>query len=256
MGPKGWISSVGERPSAPREAHLRLGRWPGRLATAATLLALAIVLPYPVAPRVESPPFRLPFADPPGPDTWLLAQPYGNTVFAYRARSATYWAGQGIHFGIDLDAACGTTVLAIGAGTVVAVDNPYHGAGPHNLIIDHPNGYGSLYGHLRQRSHLRIGDKVRAGDPIGVVGDPDLTCASRPHLHLEIRSAPRHDHAYNPMALIEADWERIALAGGWPQAFQIDAGQPTRWTDMVDQPTIKFGQPLLNNYAKTWPPDW
>jgi murein DD-endopeptidase MepM/ murein hydrolase activator NlpD len=227
-----------------------------RLGTAATLLVLAIALPVPIMPQSEAPTFRLPFAEPPGPDTWLLGQPYGNTIFAYRARSATYWAGQGIHFGVDFDAACGTPVLAIGDGTVVAVDNPYHGAGPHNVIIDHPNGYGSLYGHLRQRSHLKIGDKIEAGDPIGVVGDPDLTCASRPHLHLEIRSAPRHDHAYNPIALIQADWERVALAGGLPQSFQIDGSQPTRWTDMADQPTIKFGQPLLNNYAITWPPDW
>ncbi len=121
-----------------------------RLGTLATLLALAVVIPVPFAPQPEAPAFRLPFADPPGPDTWLLGQPYGNTIFAYRARSATYWAGQGIHFGVDFDAACGTPVLAIGDGTVVAVDNPYHGAGPHNLIIDHPGGYGSLYGHLRQ----------------------------------------------------------------------------------------------------------
>jgi hypothetical protein len=27
--------------------------------------------------------FGLPFAEPPGPDTWLLGQPYGNTVGAF-----------------------------------------------------------------------------------------------------------------------------------------------------------------------------
>jgi murein DD-endopeptidase MepM/ murein hydrolase activator NlpD len=220
------------------------------------LAALAAVVPMSAPTRADAPPFRLPFAEPPSPGTWLLSQPYGNTVFAYRARTTTYWAGQGIHFGVDFDAACGTTVLAIGDGIVVAVDNPYHGAGPHNLIIDHANGYASLYGHLRQRSPLKIGDTVRAGDPIGVTGDPDLTCASRPHLHLEIRSAPRHDHAYNPLPLIQADWERIALAGGIAQQFQIDGANPTAWTTLTDQPGIMFGQPLLNNYETTWPPNW
>jgi hypothetical protein len=141
-------------------------------------------------------------------------------------------------------------VLAIGDGTVVAVDNPYHGAGPHNLIIDHPNGYGSLYGHLRQRSHLRIGDG-RAATP-RVVGDPDLTCASRPHPSPKSSAPPRSRH--NPVALIQADF-RDRLAGGL-HTFQIDGDQPTRWTNMADQPTIKFGQPILNNYATTWPPDW
>jgi len=247
---------VAEHRRTAFQPRARLGHWLQRLGVSAALLGPALLLPLPATPLVDTPPFRLPFADPPGPDTWLLAQPYGNTVFAYRARTATYWAGQGIHFGVDFDAACGTIVLAIGDGTVVAVDNPYHGAGPHNLIIDHPNGYASLYGHLRQRSHLKIGDTVRAGEPIGVTGDPDLTCASRPHLHLEIRSAPRHDHAYNPIPLIQADWERIALAGGVAQAFQIDGSQPTGWTTLTDQPAIKFGQPLLNNYETTWPPNW
>jgi murein DD-endopeptidase MepM/ murein hydrolase activator NlpD len=235
---------------------VRAGPWFQRLGIAATFLGLVLILPQPITPTPDTPPFRLPFTESPGPDTWLLAQPYGNTVFAYRARTTTYWAGQGIHFGVDFDAACGTTVVAIGDGTVVAVDNPYHGAGPHNLILDHPNGYASLYGHLRQRSHLKIGDAVHAGDPVGVTGDPDLTCASRPHLHLEIRSAPRHDHAYNPIPLIQADWERIALAGGVAQGFQIDASAPTGWITLTDQPTIKFGQPLLNNYETTWPPNW
>ncbi len=245
-----------EKRHAALHRRARPGHWFQRLGMAAAFLGLALVLPLPATPHIDTPPFRLPFTDPPGPDTWLLAQPYGNTVFAYRARTTTYWAGQGIHFGVDFDAACGTTVVAIGDGTVVAVDNPYHGAGPHNLIIDHPNGFASLYGHLRQRSHLRIGDPVHAGDLVGVTGDPDLTCASRPHLHLEIRSAPRHDHAYNPIPLIQADWERIALAGGVAQGFQIDGSAPTGWITLTDQPAIKFGQPLLNNYETTWPPDW
>lgn len=47
-------------------------------------------------------PFGLPFATPAGPNTWLMAQPYGNTTGAYRQRRTTYGAGQGIHFGIDL----------------------------------------------------------------------------------------------------------------------------------------------------------
>jgi murein DD-endopeptidase MepM/ murein hydrolase activator NlpD len=244
-------------PIAPARRSAFRGLRPIRRAAGVlALLALGLVLPVAPGTTATVPPFQLPFADPPGPDTWLLGQAYGNTTFAYRARASTYYAGQGIHFGVDFDAACGTPVLAIGDGIVVAVDNPYHGARPHNLIIDHPNGYGSLYGHLRQRSSLKIGDPVRAGDVIGLVGDPDLTCASRPHLHLEIRSAPRHDRAYNPIPLIHADWERLALAGGMPHAFQVDAGQPARWTALSDQPSIQFGESLLNNYADTWPPDW
>jgi len=200
-------------------------------------------------------PFILPFAGPPGPDTWLLAQPYGNTIFAYRYRSSVYWAGQGLHFGLDLAAPCGTPVLAIGDGIIHSVDS-WHGAQPHNLMINHSNGYASFYGHLLVRSHLKAGQKVNAGDVIGLSGDPDLTCASRPHLHLEIRDAPNHTRAFNPMSLIDADWERIALIGGHPKTFEQDMNNPRRWQELLDQLNVRFGFPLVNDYENPWPPDW
>jgi murein DD-endopeptidase MepM/ murein hydrolase activator NlpD len=199
-------------------------------------------------------PFVLPFAGDPGPDSWYFIQPYGNTDFAYRFRDTTYVAGQGLHFGVDIAAPCGTPVLAIGDGTVYSVDS-WHGAAPHNLMINHGNGYASFYGHLLVRSHLKRGEKVTQGQVVGQVGDPDLTCASRPHLHLEIRSEG-HTRAYNPLTLIEVDWERLALVGGAPLIFEMDMDNPRLWQDMLDQPDVRFGYPLLNEYRNAWPPDW
>lgn len=136
------------------------------------------------------------------------------------------------------------------------VDNACHGAGPHNLMIDHPNGYASFYGHLLGRPNLRRGQEVRAGEVVALTGDPDLTCSGRPHLHLEIRNAPGYSLAYNPIPLIDADWERIALVGGFPVGFERDLNDPRRWQTLADQPVIEFGEALLNNYAEAWPPDW
>ncbi|HET7009274.1 MAG TPA: M23 family metallopeptidase, partial [Anaerolineales bacterium] len=160
------------------------------LAGLVTLTAASASLPYQTARRSqpESPPFRLPFEDPPGPSTWLLGQAYGNTELAYRTRVSFYGAGQGLHFGVDFSAPCGSRVVAIGDGSVAEVDNAYHGAGPHNLTIDHPNGYASFYGHLMARPDLRPGDSVLSGQYVAQSGDPDETCTSRPHLHLEIRN--------------------------------------------------------------------
>jgi murein DD-endopeptidase MepM/ murein hydrolase activator NlpD len=208
------------------------------------------------AHAMESPPpFQLPFALPPGPSTWLLVQPYGNTVFAYRLRASMYAAGQGLHFGIDLSARCGTPVVAIGAGTVVEVDNAAHGAGPHNLMIDHPNGYASFYGHLLEKPGLRPGQAVSAGQEVALSGDPDSTCTSRPHLHLEIRDAPSHRYAYNPIPLIDADWNRIALASGGPLRFEQNLVSPQTWQSLYDQPDVSFGGQLLNAYDSAWPPE-
>ena len=72
--------------------------------------------------QTDERPFILPFAEPPGPDTWLLGQAYGNTVGAYFNRNTTYRYSQGIHFGVDLSAPCGTEIVAIADGVVALVD--------------------------------------------------------------------------------------------------------------------------------------
>jgi murein DD-endopeptidase MepM/ murein hydrolase activator NlpD len=166
-----------------------------------------------------------------------------------------YYGGQGLHFGIDLAAACGTQVLAIGDGVVESVDS-WHGAGPHNLMITHPNGYDSFYGHLLVRPRLSVGQVVEQGEIVALSGDPDLTCNSRPHLHLEIRDSETQGIAYNPLELIEADWERIALAGSEPVGFVQELGEPRAWVGMLDQPETKFGYPLVNEFSNAWPYDW
>lgn len=220
------------------------------------ILLLAIGLPVAARPaegQPEEPPFGLPFAEGPGVETWLLTQAYGNTVFAYRERRSIYGAGQGLHFGLDMAAPCGTDVVAIGDGTVVGIDQSGHGAGPHNLMIDHPNGFASFYGHLVERPPLRLGQDVRRGEVIARTGDPDLTCTSRPHLHLEIRDAPGHRIAFNPVGLIDADWDRIALVGGQSVGFEQDLSDPRRWQTLAGQPEVQFGGPLLNDYADVWP---
>jgi murein DD-endopeptidase MepM/ murein hydrolase activator NlpD len=201
-------------------------------------------------------PFSLPFLDLPGPDTWLMVQPYGNTIDAYRNRSGIYRAGQGMHFGIDLAARCGYPVSAIGDGVVVKVDASQHGAAPHNLMIDHPNGYASFYGHLLQRPSLTVGQQIKRGEIVGLVGDPDLTCTSRPHLHLEIRNAGAHNRAFNPVELIAADWDTLLLTGSFFQGFARDLSDPLRWQRVDDQPEVAFGGRLLNEYQQVWPPEW
>jgi murein DD-endopeptidase MepM/ murein hydrolase activator NlpD len=155
---------------------------PLRIAAAPEAVALA-------AAPAQTKLFGLPFDTPPGPSTWLLIQGYGNTTTAYRWRVSQYGAGQGLHFGLDLSARCGTPVVAIGDGVVLKVDAAQHGAGPHNLMIDHGNGYASFYGHLFETPRLAPGDPVVRGQVVAVTGDPDLTCTSRPHLHLEIANA-------------------------------------------------------------------
>jgi len=247
------------RPERGRRLALRF-RYIGLASVVCGLAVLLVGMNWTTAeaaapPPSDAPPFRLPFLEPPGPDTWLFEQPYGNTEFAYDYRSEIYWAGQGFHFGVDFIAPCGTPIVAIGDGVVHSIDGP-HGARPHNLMIDHPNGYASFYGHLLVRPALSRGEAVQAGQVVGYVGDPDLTCASRPHLHLEIRASEDYATAYNPILLIDANWDMLLMMGGLSVAFEQDQNNMRQWQSIYDQPLVRFGYPILNNYQEPWPYDW
>jgi murein DD-endopeptidase MepM/ murein hydrolase activator NlpD len=196
-------------------------------------------------------PFRLPFAAAPGPGTWYVSQPYGNSAYAYAERSTLYRSGQGLHMGLDLAAPCGTPVLAIGDGFVVSVDGR-GGAPPHNLMLDHNNGFLSFYGHLLERPAVRVGQYVARGQQVALSGDMYGTCHSAPHLHLELRDRSMQ-RLYNPVTLIDADWHGILLLGAAPLTYERDLEAPRRWQAIDDQPPINLGGPLLNDYDRPWP---
>lgn len=229
----------------------RAARRCARLALLALAFAAALAALGPEPAPAAGRPFGLPFVEPPGPGTWYISQPYGNSAYAYFERQGLYRQGQGMHMGLDFAAACGTPVAAIGDGVVLSVDGR-GGAPPHNMMIDHQNGFVSFYGHLRDRPALAVGSYVRRGQPVAVSGDMYETCAASPHLHLEIRDAGL-GRAFNPVSLIEADWQSLLLLGAQPLPFERDLGAPRRWQSLEDQPPIRFGGPLLNDYAQAWP---
>src|SRR5690606_33134288 len=88
------------------------------------------------------------------------------------------------HPGIDLSAPEGTPVFATDAGLVIFAGWT-GGIGYGNaVLIDHGNGYRSLYAHLSQVS-THCGAKVDQGKLIGLAGDTGNS--SGPHLHFEVR---------------------------------------------------------------------
>ncbi len=225
---------------------------PTRHTAACALLALllAVALGSAATPaRAAVPPFGPPLAGPPGPGIWFVGQWYGNTVWAH---SNPYPAGQGLHFGVDFNTPCGSTVLAIGDGTVFAVDGPY-GSAPHNLVIAHPDGLYSLYGHLLERPGLAVGQPVRLGDPVARSGDPAGRCDLDPHLHLEIRRNTMRETT-NPVPLLRLDWQRATVGirrNG--TTFVRDLDTPGRWMTIAEQPDVVFGGVRLNAFTRSWP---
>ncbi|MCB9451103.1 MAG: M23 family metallopeptidase [Anaerolineaceae bacterium] len=229
-------------------------RWQKRLVF---LLMITLLAPFSITTAQDNAkPFRLPMDTAAGPSTWLFGQAYGNTTGAYNFGTAWYSAGQGLHFGIDVSMPCGTPLVAVADGDVIYVDNLSFGAGPHNLILRHPQaGLTTLYGHLLDRPPLQQFQPVKAGQVVGYSGDPDVTCDSRPHLHFEVRSLD-YRTAYNPLDYIDAPWDVLAGIGpfGYP-LFQQDLTNSRRWIYLDDQPPVAFGGVRLNNYAASLPDD-
>ena len=91
-------------------------------------------------------------------------------------------SGCRMHNGIDISAPVGTPVGASAAGTVVAAGD--QGAYGLTVIIDHGDGFATLYAHLSAIS-VSSGQRVARGSVLGAVGTTGNSTG--PHLHFEIR---------------------------------------------------------------------
>jgi murein DD-endopeptidase MepM/ murein hydrolase activator NlpD len=97
------------------------------------------------------------------------------------------------HHGLDYAAPLGSPASAVGEGTVVFAG--YRGEYGKFIILRHPNGWETCYGHLsRIARSIKRGKRVHQGDVIGYVGATGL--ATGPHLHFEMRI---HDRPVNPL---------------------------------------------------------
>lgn len=88
-----------------------------------------------------------------------------------------------MHKGIDLKVYKGDTIRAAFDGKVRIRNYERRGYG-YYLVIRHPNGLETIYGHLSKQL-VKVNDIVRAGDPIGLGGNTGRSTGS--HLHFETR---------------------------------------------------------------------
>lgn len=88
------------------------------------------------------------------------------------------------HSGMDIGCQYGDAVWASDGGTVIiAGENGGYG---NCVMIDHGNGYYTLYGHLSSIA-TSVGATVSQGTVIGYVGSTGVSTG--PHLHFEIRDS-------------------------------------------------------------------
>lgn len=124
------------------------------------------------------------------PDGKSLHKTFLRSPLEYTRISSSFSAGRyhpilqriKAHRGVDMAAPTGTRVKASGDGKVVFMGKK--GGYGNVVILNHPNGISTVYGHLSRFSDaIRKGDAVNQGDIIGYVGMTGL--ATGPHLHYE-----------------------------------------------------------------------
>jgi murein DD-endopeptidase MepM/ murein hydrolase activator NlpD len=107
-------------------------------------------------------------------------------------------SGGRFHQGVDMLAARGTPVVAVGAGTVTRMGNG--GLGGITVYLRTSDGDEYYYAHLDSwASGLSAGQSVAAGDLLGTVGTTGNAPAHIPHLHWEYH--PGGGGAVNPTPL-------------------------------------------------------
>jgi murein DD-endopeptidase MepM/ murein hydrolase activator NlpD len=110
------------------------------------------------------------------------------------------------HAGMDFAAATGTDIYATGNGTVITCGWK-QGYG-NTIEINHGFGYLTLYGHL-SAIKCRVGQKVKRGDVIGLVGSTGKSTG--PHLHYEVhlRGQVMNPQNYYFLDLTPAEYDRM-----------------------------------------------
>ncbi|MFF9110919.1 M23 family metallopeptidase [Streptomyces sp. NPDC014805] len=124
-----------------------------------------------------------------------IAHSYVST--GYEASSSLWSSGH--HTGIDFHAATGTTVHAVGYGTVV--ETGWGGAYGNQIVIRMHDGTYTQYGHLSSIGVV-VGQQVVAGQQIGLSGATGNVTG--PHLHFEARTSPEYGSDIDPVAYLRA----------------------------------------------------
>ncbi len=112
----------------------------------------------------------------PVPDSQRVTSPFATRIHPITGKKHT-------HTGMDIGAPGGTTIVAAASGEVVLAQ--WYGGYGNCIIIEHKDGFRTLYGHIRNGGiKVKVGDTVDAGQKIAEVGSTGSSTGN--HLHFGV----------------------------------------------------------------------
>ncbi|MFE9776395.1 peptidoglycan DD-metalloendopeptidase family protein [Streptomyces sp. NPDC005931] len=123
--------------------------------------------------------------------------PGGGVGTGYKV-AGSMWSS-GYHTGVDFSVPTGTSLKAVGSGTVVSAG--WAGAYGNQVVIKLNDGYYAQYAHLSSLS-VSAGQTVTGGQQVGLSGSTGNSTG--PHLHFEIRTSPSYGSDVDPVSYLRS----------------------------------------------------
>jgi murein DD-endopeptidase MepM/ murein hydrolase activator NlpD len=140
------------------------------------------------------------------PSVGRISQTYGCTGYRLNPRR-----GSCAHFhdGLDIVAGYGSRVASAADGVVAYAGwNPWdEGGRAWLMVVSHPDGYVTRYGHLLPGPLARVGQFVRQGEAIGKMGNTGRSTGT--HLHFELLQSGT---TVNPWTFLPAGMVTVKVA--------------------------------------------
>lgn len=115
--------------------------------------------------------------------TWMVPCNYDKFSSAFGMRWHPVHGDYRMHNGVDFGVGC-TPIYATRAGVVVVATTVKSESAGYYVMIDHGDGYRSVYMHMCKQPYVKVGDFVGQGQEIGCVGSTGWSTGS--HLHFGI----------------------------------------------------------------------
>jgi hypothetical protein len=141
------------------------------------------------------------------PAVGRLAQTYGCTGFRLNPPRGSC---RHFHDGLDIVAGYGSPVRTAQDGVIAFAGwNPWdEGGRAWIMVVSHPGGYVTRYGHLLPGGRARVGQVVRQGQAIGRMGNTGRSTGTHLHFELLRGNSPQNPWSYLPAGMVDPKVKR------------------------------------------------